>query len=87
MDLKEFAKKYQERQLQDADESIKWATEKVQAYSTDILEVINGNPRMDLPFIITALEIVAKGMRQQSEEASELVNKMERIFGAIITRE
>lgn len=87
MDLKEFAKKYQERQLQDADESIKWATEKVQAYSTDILEVINGNSRMDLPFIITALEIVAKGMRQQSEEASELVNKMERIFGAIITRE
>lgn len=87
MDLKEFAKKYQERQLQDADESIKWATEKVQAYSTDILEVINGNQRMDLPFIITALEIVAKGMRQQSEEASELENKMEKIFGAIITRE
>lgn len=87
MDLKEFAKKYQERQLQDADESIKWAAEKVQAYSTDILEIINGNPRMDLPFIITALEMVAKGMRQQSEEASELANTMERIFGAIITRE
>lgn len=87
MDLKEFVKKYQESQLQDADELTKWAAEKVQAYSTDILEVINGNPRMDLPFIITALEIVAKGMRQQSEEASELANKMERIFGAIITRE
>ena len=42
MDLKEFAKKYQERQLQDADELTKWAAEKVQAYSTDILEIING---------------------------------------------
>ncbi len=87
MDLKEFAKKYQERQLQDADELTKWAAEKVQAYSTDILEIINGNPRMDLPFIITALEMVAKGMRQQSEEASELANTMENIFRAIVIRE
>lgn len=42
---------------------------------------------MDLPFIITALEMVAKGIRQQSEEASELANTMEKIFGAIVIRE
>ena len=86
MDLKEFAKKYQERQLQDADESIKLAVGKVQAYSTDILEVINGNPEADLPFIITALEMITKGMRQQSKEASELANEMKKIFGAIMIR-
>ena len=60
---------------------------KVQAYSTDILEVINGAPEVDLPFIITALEMITKGMRQQSKEASKLANKMEKIFGAIIIRE
>lgn len=81
--LGKFIEAYAKAQLKDADETIRWAAEKMESYSDEIAAVINGKARKDIPFIIATLEIMAKGLRQRDKEFSEIADSLEQTFSAI----
>lgn len=81
--LEKFIEAYAKAQLKDADETIRWAAEKMESYSDEIAAVINGKARKDIPFIIATLEIMAKGLRQRDKEFSEIADSLEQTFSAI----
>ena len=59
------------------------AAEKMESYSDEIAAVKNGKTKKDTPFIIATLEIMAKGLRQQDKEFSEIADSLERTFSVI----
>lgn len=81
--LEKFIEAYAKAQLKDADETIRWAAEKMESYSDEIAAVINGKARKDIPFIIATLEIMEKGLRQRDKEFSEIADSLEQTFSAI----
>lgn len=81
--LEKFIEAYAKAQLKDADETIRWAAEKMESYTAELTAVINGKAKKDIPFIIAALETMAKGLRQQNEEFSKIADSLEQSFTAI----
>ncbi len=81
--LEKFIEAYAKAKLKDADETIRWAAEKMESYSDEITAVINGKTKKDIPFIIATLEIMAKGLRQQDKEFSKIADSLEQTFSAI----
>lgn len=77
-----------EAQLKDADESIKWASNKMNSYADEFVTVINGKPKGDTPFIIAIMETMAKGLRQKDNEYAEIADTLEETFkGVMIPKE
>ena len=81
--LEKLIEEYAKAQLKDADETIRWAAEKMESYSDEIAAVIKGKTKKDTPFIIATLEIIAKGLRQQDKEFSEIADSLEQTFSVI----
>lgn len=81
--LEKFIEAYAKAKMKDADETIRWAAEKMESYSDEITAVINGKTKKDIPFIIATLEIMAKGLRQQDKEFSKIADSLEQTFSVI----
>lgn len=82
--FEKFLTAYQETQLKDADDLIKFSSSKMQSYTDKIMDVINGSHKKDGPFIIASLETIAKGLRQNDEKASKVADSLEKVFNAIM---
>ena len=81
---KRFIEAYMEAQLKDADENIKWASNKMNSYADEFAAVINGKPMKDTPFIIAIMETMAKGLRQKDEEYAEIADALEKSFAGVM---